>query len=512
MSGRPVHHRARRAAVPAVRSRQSGLARATLYRSTTDFHRRRKSRAAGQFALPDPRIFCATRCATPRRNRGDRAAWRVRAARRSGDDLSRSSHARGAEFPWPRGAKLRRKGWKIDPRAASSRSWNRCLLPRRLSASDRRGQRPVRRRLRVRGRPGPEPVRNRHPARDSEGDSYLERSGRTILLDTDAIQRRATCSRTARAAKVQPGTFSLDGIYSAYVKSSLDALDGIDVEASPTWLDRARRQNRAATLEPVRSIRRSSARFAPIRRRRLLVALPRECGFCGILADEMGLGKTLQTLAWLKLQRSLPTARQAGADRLPTSLVETGRRKARVSSRRCAFLSQRVGAPREMGRRGECRPGRDVLRALRATSSSSRNSSFAAASWTKRSTSRTAPRRMPSPRNKLKASNRFVLTHADREQRVRPVVDHGLPHGGTRRHEHFRRTTNCRSRRWPEGEAAQSKLRRKLHPFLMRRLKKDVARDLPPKIQRVASCSLTLDQQLVYEKLLEASRGRSTTW
>ncbi|MEM7396042.1 MAG: DEAD/DEAH box helicase, partial [Verrucomicrobiota bacterium] len=59
-----------------------------------------------------------------------------------------------------------------------------------------------------------------------------------------------------------------------------------------------------------------------------------------------------------------------------------------------------------------------------------------------------------------------------------------------------------------EAAVAQKKLRRKLHPFLMRRLKKDVAKDLPPKIERVASCSLTRDQQLVYKEYLEASQRK----
>ncbi len=57
-----------------------------------------------------------------------------------------------------------------------------------------------------------------------------------------------------------------------------------------------------------------------------------------------------------------------------------------------------------------------------------------------------------------------------------------------------------------DGENAQSKLRRKIHPFLLRRMKRDVARDLPDKIVKVSYCSLTLDQQRVYNDLLNDSR------
>jgi SNF2 family DNA or RNA helicase len=57
-----------------------------------------------------------------------------------------------------------------------------------------------------------------------------------------------------------------------------------------------------------------------------------------------------------------------------------------------------------------------------------------------------------------------------------------------------------------DGEEAQVRLRRKLNPFLLRRLKADVAKELPPKIERVASCTLTADQQQVYRTLVEQSQ------
>jgi SNF2 family DNA or RNA helicase len=58
----------------------------------------------------------------------------------------------------------------------------------------------------------------------------------------------------------------------------------------------------------------------------------------------------------------------------------------------------------------------------------------------------------------------------------------------------------------PDGELAQLKLRRKLHPFLLRRLKKEVAKDLPDKIERIAHCSLSKDQHMVYKQLLESAK------
>ena len=58
------------------------------------------------------------------------------------------------------------------------------------------------------------------------------------------------------------------------------------------------------------------------------------------------------------------------------------------------------------------------------------------------------------------------------------------------------------------GRAAQETLRRKLHPFILRRLKKDVAKDLPDKIIRVHYCPMTPAQQRVYNALLGEVRGK----
>jgi SNF2 family DNA or RNA helicase len=55
------------------------------------------------------------------------------------------------------------------------------------------------------------------------------------------------------------------------------------------------------------------------------------------------------------------------------------------------------------------------------------------------------------------------------------------------------------------GEA-QARLARRLRPFLLRRLKKDVAADLPARLEQVAFCDLTPDQRGVYQQVIEASR------
>ena len=85
-----------------------------------------------------------------------------------------------------------------------------------------------------------------------KGDSYIDRGGRTILLDADAITgAREVFTDCASGEGSGAGKFRMDGIYTAYVKSALDALDGIDVEAAPEWQGIAQRQNRNAAVEPL---------------------------------------------------------------------------------------------------------------------------------------------------------------------------------------------------------------------------------------------------------------------
>ena len=139
-----------------------------------------------------------------------------------------------------------------------------------------------------------------------KGDSFIERNGRTILLDGDAIiQAREVFEDCATGAGEKPGSFRMSGIYGSYVEASLNALDGIDIAATPTWMDRAQTQNDQQSIMHVethpelngtlRSYQQEGVNWLRFLEKR---------GFCGILADEMGLGKTLQTLAWIQLGRA----------------------------------------------------------------------------------------------------------------------------------------------------------------------------------------------------------------
>src|SRR2546423_15570369 len=58
---------------------------------------------------------------------------------------------------------------------------------------------------------------------------------------------------------------------------------------------------------------------------------------------------------------------------------------------------------------------------------------------------------------------------------------------------------------------AQARLARRIRPFLLRRLKSEVAKDLPPKIEQVSYCEMTSAQQSLYEQILDAGRKEITS-
>jgi SNF2 family DNA or RNA helicase len=54
---------------------------------------------------------------------------------------------------------------------------------------------------------------------------------------------------------------------------------------------------------------------------------------------------------------------------------------------------------------------------------------------------------------------------------------------------------------------AAQMLRRRVAPFMLRRLKRDVALELPPKTEVVLECELDAEERVIYESVLAASRG-----
>ncbi len=229
----------------------------------------------------------------------------------------------------------------------------------------------------------------------------------------------------------------------------------------------------------------------------------------GVLADEMGLGKTLQVLALL--QSELPLARPALVV-APTSLLYNWQAEVQ---RFAPGLRTTVIAGTQEERRTAIKDLADdvaitsyalLLRDIRHYQD--RDFSWCIldeAQYIKNPTSQTA-RAVKA----IQSQRRLALTGTPIENSLTElwsIFDFLMPGflwGHTKFVQRFAKPIQ------QEGdEKAAAGLSRKLAPFVLRRLKKDVLKELPPKIEHTMLSELTREQKKVYMAWLARIRGEA---
>jgi len=348
----------------------------------------------------------------------------------------------------------------------------------------------------------------------NRGDAFLERDGQTLLIDSEAVESMRTIFNDCQSRESNvPGHFLMPTVYAPFVQASLNALDGIDVEDPPDWREKASSRNRTGNtrLTPV-PLGKLENTLRPYQKEGVYwLRFLEASGLNGLLADEMGLGKTLQTLTWLSLKRSDPQSQGKPALVVcPTSLVENWNREAQtfVPDMRRLIIS---GPDRET-LFAEI-PESDLVitsyALLRRDLDAYRAVQFSVAVLDEAQHIKNRSTQNAVAAKQINAVGKLVLTGTPVENSVADlwsIMDFLMPqYLGD--YEQFRGGYELPIAAGDrDGEIAQAKLRRKIHPFLLRRLKKDVAKDLPDKINKVSFCPLTLDQQRVYNDLLAESR------
>jgi superfamily II DNA or RNA helicase len=347
------------------------------------------------------------------------------------------------------------------------------------------------------------------------GDAFVQQSGKPILIDTAAVASMmeifADCASDDAG---RSGAFRLSNIYAPFVKSSLDGLDGVDIEDTAAWRKQASQMNRALEISDTPLPPALAAILRPYQKDgvnwlRFLEAQH----FGGILADEMGLGKTLQALVWLQLERTHANVR--GKPSLivcPTTLVLNW---AEEAARFTPDLKVTVLSGADRHRLWDTLLESDLVitsyALIRRDLKQLLNVEFAALVLDEAQHIKNRSTRNARAAKELRAHHKIVLTGTPVENSVADlwsIMDFLMP-GYLGQHKAFRASYEIPiARGGPEADEAQRKLRRKLHPFLMRRLKRNVAKDLPPKIERTTYCVLTADQQVVYRGLVDQARRR----
>ena len=355
----------------------------------------------------------------------------------------------------------------------------------------------------------------------NRGDGYIMREGKVVLLDRGGIESLrdvfSDCAPSQNGA--DRGWFRVKGAYASYVKSSLELVD-CEVNSGRAKFWRTMSSHSAGRVD---------ARFEPVPLGPLEKVLRpyqkqgvywmrflENSGLSGLLADEMGLGKTLQTLAWLTLPRSDPRAHDEQGHNLPalivcpTSLVRNWEAESRKFT---PGLKTLVISGPDRAAAFPSIPAADVVITSYALLQRDFEEAYLGQDFSVVVLDEAQHIKNRQTRNAksvkaLHAVQRLVLTGTPVENSVSDVwsiFDFLMPdYLGD--YEAFKRTFEDPIADGENADALLLRLKRKISPFIMRRLKKTVAKDLPDKIVKVSYCPMSDESQREYAKALQATR------
>ncbi|MDB4500709.1 DEAD/DEAH box helicase [Akkermansiaceae bacterium] len=225
-----------------------------------------------------------------------------------------------------------------------------------------------------------------------------------------------------------------------------------------------------------------------------------ELGMGGILADDMGLGKTLQTLTLIQKRggRALVVC--------PSSLVSNWAAEAEK------WVPELSVALHVGSKRGEL-PQVDLLitnyAILRIDAEKFHATEFDIAILDEAQQIKNPEAQISKAVFQLKATHRFAVSGTPVENSLQDlwsIMNFALPgYLGPRKAfaERFEKPL-----RKGGDPALARRLARRLKPVVLRRLKTEVAKDLPGRIEQVRYCDLTPKQSSVYRQLLKESRSQ----
>ena len=350
------------------------------------------------------------------------------------------------------------------------------------------------------------------------GQSHTRlKNGKIALVDTGAVEELQEVLLDCAPQQHAQG-YRLMNNRAGYLESTLKRQLGWQIQAPAQWRDRAARQSGEARMEapPLGALEEILRGYQ--KQGVAWLWFLRENMFGGILADEMGLGKTLQTLAYLQVvvQQRRDGALASGAPSnhrpslviCPTSLVFNWEAEARKFTpdlsvlalsgphRRQAF--DRIGgADLVITSYALIRRDADVYKELEFDTVILDEAQHIKNRQTQNAQAVKA----------VRAGHRLVLTGTPLENSVLDlwsIFDFLMP-GYLGSATDFRERYELPITRERNAEA-QARLARRVRPFLLRRLKRDVAKDLPERIEQVSYCDMTDDQRAAYQQILEISR------
>jgi superfamily II DNA or RNA helicase len=352
------------------------------------------------------------------------------------------------------------------------------------------------------------------------GQSHTRlKNGKMAVIDTGAVEELQEVLLDCAPRQNARG-YQIANAQAGFLEATLRQHKDWKVQAPAAWRERAAKQSGEAKLEcpPLGDL---ETVLRPYQKQGVAwLRFLRENGFGGTLADEMGLGKTLQTLAFFKTccrNRAGSSQASQSADRMlaapslvvcPTSLVFNWIAEAKKFTPELKVMAMH-GSDRHKFF-GEISQANLVVTSyalIRRDAEKYRELEFDTVALDEAQHIKNRQTQNAQAVKAIRSRHRIVLTGTPLENSVLDlwsIFDFLMP-GYLGSAKDFRERYELPITKEKNAEA-QSRLARRLRPFLLRRLKKDVASDLPEKIEQVSFCELTPDQRGVYQQVIEASR------
>jgi superfamily II DNA or RNA helicase len=325
------------------------------------------------------------------------------------------------------------------------------------------------------------------------------KNGHLAVIDTAGLEDFEQVIRDCDPAQTQPGLYRINRAHAAYVEETARELGSAVAdrrEALKKFITGCEASPDAKTkLGPLAE----TLREYQLAGFNWLTRLAAN-NLGGVLADEMGLGKTVQTLAFLRAHHGEGPALVV----CPTSLVTNWQKEARKftpelktlvleGANRTAHFKSIAGADLVITSYALLRRDIDALREF----------TFSTVVLDEAQHIKNPETQNAQAAYALRANHRFVLTGTPMENSVRDlwsIMNFALP-GYLGNRNDFRERYELPIARGSAPDV-QRRLSRRLQPFLLRRRKRDVAKDLPEKIEQVVFSSLTSPQRAAYDALL----------
>lgn len=340
------------------------------------------------------------------------------------------------------------------------------------------------------------------------GQSHTRlRNGKIAMIDTGAVEELQEVLLDCAPQQHATG-YRISSKQAGFLEATLRQHTDWRVQAPTAWRDRAAKQRGAAKLEcpPLGNL---EAVLRPYQKQGVAwLQFLRENSFGGILADEMGLGKTLQTLAFLRFVRQTQNGRAPMLVVCPTSLVFNWVAESKKFTPELKVLALQ-GPDRHA--LFEQIPGSDIVvtsyALIRRDADRYRGLEFDTVVLDEAQHIKNRQTQNAQAVKSVRAQHRLVLTGTPLENSVLDlwsIFDFLMP-GYLGTAKDFRERYELPIAKEKNAEA-QARLARRLRPFMLRRLKREVASELPAKLEQVSFCELTSDQRAVYQQVIEASR------